>query len=255
MNKIVFNPFTRNIDYTGSEGSATAAGVSEDSTYLNSITSNYFAGITDVQAALNKFGDGFVALSGLITAGTSSVIRAINKTAHGLSVGDVVHLSGGSESGSGVYVKSKADTEANAVVDGMVSAVADANNFTLWMGGYATGFTGLTGSTTYYLSPTTAGALTSTKPTTPGQIIAPVFRAIGTTRGEITIGANWQTVPSTYTLQDKDLTDTTYYYYGTKDTADNYKIKRYTRSTATPKYATGSGYSSAWSGRTGLTYA
>lgn len=48
---------------------------------------------------------------------------------------------------------------------------------------------GLAFGTQYYLDPATAGKLTATAPTTGGQYIAPIGRALSTTDLEITIGA------------------------------------------------------------------
>lgn len=53
------------------------------------------------------------------------------------------------------------------------------------MEGFATLGT-LTSDTTYFLSPTTAGLLTATEPTTNGQISKPVLKTTSTTTGIIT---------------------------------------------------------------------
>ncbi len=104
----------------------------------------------------------------------------IAQTAHGFAVGDVVRRS---TAGGGTYVKAQADTEANAEVVGMASAVADANNFSLITNGLVTGLSGLTDAAIYYLSPATAGAVTATETTTVGQVSKPVLLARGTTSG------------------------------------------------------------------------
>lgn len=103
--------------------------------------------------------------------------KAINQTTHGFAVGDVVKYSGSA------YAKAQADSTANAEVVGIVSAVADANNFTLTTVGYVSGLSGLTANTTYFLSASSAGALTATEPSTSNQISKPVFRAVSTTAG------------------------------------------------------------------------
>lgn len=103
--------------------------------------------------------------------------KAINQTAHGFVAKDVIMHAGG------VYAKAQANSAANADVIGMVTTVADANNFTIVTAGYVSGLTGLTADTTYFLSPTTAGLLTTTAPTTAGQIFKPVFQSISTTEG------------------------------------------------------------------------
>lgn len=102
----------------------------------------------------------------------------VNQSGHGLAVQDVVKLSG-----SGTYAKAQANSEANAEVVGIVSAVADTDNFTLTMYGLVTGFSGLTAATVYYLDDDTAGLLTTTEPTDAGDISKPVLIARTTTSG------------------------------------------------------------------------
>ena len=109
--------------------------------------------------------------------GGSSVSRSINETAHGLAVGEIVKFSGS------IHDEAQADSSANAEVVGMVIAVADADNFTLLTEGYFTTLSGLTANTTYFLSPSSAGAYTATEPSTAGQVSKPLFRAISTTSG------------------------------------------------------------------------
>jgi hypothetical protein len=96
----------------------------------------------------------------------------ITQVGHGFAVGDVLQISG-----SGTYSKAKADTAANAEVVGIVIAVVDADHFKLCWGGYITGFAGLTPDVIYFLSPTTAGAITAVEPTTVGQISKPIVWA------------------------------------------------------------------------------
>lgn len=111
-----------------------------------------------------------------VVQSTISMTLAVNQVAHGLTVGEIVRCTG-----TNTYGLAKGDTAANAEVIGIVSAVADANDFTLLYGGLITGLVGLTAGLAYYLSPTVAGAYTSTKPTTSGQVIKPVFIAISST--------------------------------------------------------------------------
>lgn len=117
-------------------------------------------------------------IAGSNIGGGSALTRSISQTGHGLAVGDVVKLTG-----ADTYAKAKADTEANAEVVGIVSAVADANTFTLAMGGDITGLSGLTAGSVYYLSDATAGALTATEPSTIGSVSKPVLVARSTTAG------------------------------------------------------------------------
>lgn len=109
----------------------------------------------------------------------SAMSISVAQTGHGFAVGDVVRLSG-----ADTYAKAQADTEAHAEVAGIVSAVADADHFTLTTGGDVTGLSGLSAGSVYYLSPSSAGALTATEPSTTGQISKPVLIARTTTAGE-----------------------------------------------------------------------
>lgn len=111
-----------------------------------------------------------------VVQSTISMTLAVNQAAHGLLVGNIVRCSA-----TNTYVNAQADTAAHAEVIGIVSAVADASDFTLQYGGLITGLVGLTAGLPYYLSPTVAGAYTATKPTSATQVIKPVFIAISTT--------------------------------------------------------------------------
>ena len=109
--------------------------------------------------------------------GGSGEYTAFNvaQTAHGLAVGDVVRSSGT----AGQFTKAQANSAANAEVVGIVTAVADANNFTVTTEGYiTTGVPTATAGTVFFLSPTTAGALTSTEPSTAGQVSMPLLIVI-----------------------------------------------------------------------------
>ncbi len=108
--------------------------------------------------------------------GSESTEHDVNQTSHGFSVGDVVRISGAT-----TYTEAQADSATNAEVAGVVSAVAGANDFTLTTAGYITGLSGLTANTLYYLDPSSAGAVTSTEPTTTGQISKPIYYAESTT--------------------------------------------------------------------------
>lgn len=121
---------------------------------------------------------GATGTAGATGATGSGGTRAVALTSHGFAVGDVVRYDG-----STTFAKAKADSAANAEVVGIVSAVANANNFTLSMSGYLTGLSGLTAGAAHFLSPSTAGALTATEPTTLGQISKPILIADSTTSG------------------------------------------------------------------------
>ena len=101
----------------------------------------------------------------------SQVTVDLNVTTHGFAVGDVLYLNGST------YTKAVASSAAAAEVIGVVSAVADTNNFTLLLAGQITGLTSLSAGTVYFLDPSTAGSVTSTEPSTTGQISKPVYLA------------------------------------------------------------------------------
>ncbi len=107
-----------------------------------------------------------------------SVSIDVNQSSHGLSVGNAVKVTG-----TDTYAKAKADSAANSEVVGIVSEVADTNNFTLLMAGKISGLSSLSADTVYFLDPTTAGALTSTEPSTSGQVSKPLLVATSTTEG------------------------------------------------------------------------
>ncbi len=120
--------------------------------------------------------------------GGASCSFDVNQSTHGLSVGNLVYCSG-----SSTYAKATADTAAHAEVIGIVSAVADTDNFTLLVSGQIDTLSSLTAATVYFLDPSTAGAYTSTAPTTVGQINKPVFISTSTTEA-VFINQRGQTV-------------------------------------------------------------
>lgn len=107
-----------------------------------------------------------------------AVIRTVTQASHGFAVGELLRLNT-----SGVYVRAQANSEPNAEVIGIVRQVVDSANFVLQLYGYITGLTGLSAGWVYYLSPTVAGALTSTEPTVAFQASKPVLVADTTTSG------------------------------------------------------------------------
>jgi hypothetical protein len=110
-----------------------------------------------------------------------SLSRVINQATHGFSVGNVVKFTGST------YSKARADDGSGGQsmnVVGIVSAVADVNTFTLLIEGYMSGLSGLSAGTAYYLSASTAGALTATPPGgTAGNINQRLLIATSTTTG------------------------------------------------------------------------
>jgi len=112
-----------------------------------------------------------------MTATTTLLTKSVPQVAHGFVVGDLLKFSGG------VYAKAQADSAANARLVGIVTEVVDSDTFTLTLMGFFTGFSGLVAGSQYFLSPSSAGGYTTTEPSTPGQVIKPVFIAVSTTTG------------------------------------------------------------------------
>ena len=107
--------------------------------------------------------------------GGTSTSQSVAQAAHGLAVGEMVRHNGIA------YVKAQADSLANSQVVGMVSAVADADNFTLTTAGLVTGLAGRTAGSLYYLSAITAGAALASAPTGYGQPARAIYIAVSTT--------------------------------------------------------------------------
>jgi len=104
-----------------------------------------------------------------------ATVFTVAQTAHGLSVGDIVRSNGT----AGQFTKAQADSAADAEVIGIVTVVTDANNFTVTTEGYiTTGVPTATAGTVFFLSASSAGALTSTEPSTVGQISIPLLTVI-----------------------------------------------------------------------------
>jgi hypothetical protein len=103
----------------------------------------------------------------------SSLSISVNQTGHGLSVGNVIKSSGVANE----YDLAQADSAVNAEVVGIVTAVADADNFTYdkdIMGYAGAGIPAGTPGVGVFLSASVAGVMTVTEPTTDGEISKPV---------------------------------------------------------------------------------
>ncbi len=114
----------------------------------------------------------------------STNIIPVNQVAHGFTQGDVVRVSALS-----TYALAQGDSATNALPVGFVVEVVDADNFILQTSGYSTAFgapfTPLVPASRYFLSPTVAGGITNTEPTTAGQYSVPMLIALTTTSGFI----------------------------------------------------------------------
>lgn len=107
---------------------------------------------------------------------TGNIDSSMNVTqaAHGLVVGNVIRINN-----AGNYVVAQADDQAHATsVVGIVVIVTDVNNFTFQFGGILTALAGLTVGSPYFLDPATPGGYTTAIPTTPGQVVLPLFIAL-----------------------------------------------------------------------------
>ena len=110
---------------------------------------------------------GYVVSTGGEGGGTNT--KQITQTAHGFHAGDAIGWSGGT------YNKAIANGEYNGEVIGLVSKRVSVDIFDLTQAGYVSGITGLTTSTTYFLSDSLAGKLTQTKPTVLGHVVRAMF--------------------------------------------------------------------------------
>jgi hypothetical protein len=116
---------------------------------------------------------GFTGTTGgtVTTASGERIEKEFTQAAHGFGIGDVVIYSGGT------YVKAIADGTQDGEVFGVVTEVPSSSGFTVTFAGYVTGLTsaGLSTNTTYFVSDTVAGQLSTTKPTTEGHIVKPIL--------------------------------------------------------------------------------
>ena len=123
------------------------------------------------------------------SGGGSANTLAVVQTAHGFTAGQAIYYTGSA------YALAQANNAATAEAVGVVSAVADANDFTVTFSGLVTIFSGLTAGSVYWLSDTVAGLLTSTAPTTVGNIQKPMLVATSSTTG-ILINYRGGVIPS-----------------------------------------------------------
>jgi collagen type VII alpha len=156
---------------TGATGTAGTAGAT------GATGANGAQGATGATGAQGNTGVGATGATGPAGSGGTSTID-VEQTGHGFSVGDVIR-----NDGDDTYALAQANNEANAEVIGIVTAVADVDNFTYATGGPVSGLSGLTSETVYYLSEATPGALTATEPNGAGEISKPVLIATSATEG------------------------------------------------------------------------
>ena len=150
---VTVNALSRQIDVTGTTGGAAA--ISAGTTTLTSPT----GAVLTLQGGI-----------------------PVAQSTHGFAVGDCIRFGSITGDPTNKWRKSQADSDDNSDVDGIVVGVVDANNFEYQLAGNIISiFTGLTAGVTYFLSPSTAGALTTTETTTVGEVTKPVLRALSAT--------------------------------------------------------------------------
>lgn len=126
--------------------------------------------------------------------GGGGTVDRVTQASHAFVVGDILYLNGS------VYTKAIATASNTAEVVGMVSRVVDANTFEMTISGEVTGLSGLVVGEAYFLSPTVAGTMSVTEPTTLGHVSLPLGVASSTTsfyvtlkRGSVVGGTNART--------------------------------------------------------------
>ena len=142
------------------------------------------------------------------SASGERISKYITQSSHGFDVQDVIGWSGGT------YNLAIADGTYDGEVIGIVTNADSLNVFEVTMAGYVTGLTGLIASTTYFLSDTTAGLLTSTEPTGDTHISKAMLIADTTSSGWVlpyvgyiitsgdSGGGTWGTITGTLSEQE-----------------------------------------------------
>jgi hypothetical protein len=116
-----------------------------------------------------------MAYTAINTGFANTLIKNVAQVTHGFIVGDIVRFNGT------IYVAAQADTFLNSQAIGLVTNVADANNFTITVSGYVSSLAGLTPGDLYYLDAAVAAGVTTTAPVAVGEVVRPVYIAISAT--------------------------------------------------------------------------
>ena len=186
------------------------------------------------------------------TGSGDSVAIPVEQVAHGLSVQDAIYFDGTN------WLKAQADAVTTLGI-GVVSAVADADNFTVITDGKITGLSGLTTGEWYYVSDATAGLLTTTESNIYSN---PLLQATSATTGIVLslraqdIGGSSQRV----TRSDYDSVNLQYLYTGTADVGSStasavWRISRYDFANGIIEYVDTGLYTQIYDNRQALTYA
>jgi hypothetical protein len=109
----------------------------------------------------------------------NALYQAVNQTANGFAIGQIVRFDGAT------WDLAQADTLAHSESVGMVSYIDSPDTFRVTQAGFVTGIT--TGpyvpGDLYYLDTAIAGNIVTTRPSTVGQVIIPLFIAFTATSG------------------------------------------------------------------------
>jgi hypothetical protein len=131
----------------------------------------------------------YVSTAEVITATVSGEVsfiagmkcRKVTAT-HAFAVGNWIY-----RKSDGTFALAKSDSENTAEVMGVVVKINGTTDFWYVTEGYVTGLSGMTAGTVQWLSPTTAGAQTETKPSVLGQIESPLGVALSATEMNVNI--------------------------------------------------------------------
>ena len=104
---------------------------------------------------------------------TGAITRTVTQPGHGLAAGNAVYFNGTK------YIKARANAEATLGM--FIVSLVEGESFTIIQCGFIEGLSGLTSGSIYYVSQSSAGALTATKPTS--GLLNPLMLAISTTQG------------------------------------------------------------------------
>lgn len=116
--------------------------------------------------------------SSMMPVGVGEDLKSITASEN-LAAGDFVNV--WNDVGTVKVRKADASTTGKEANGFVLSAVALGNSGTVYFEGTNTQLTGLTGGSMYFLSATTPGGVTATAPSTAGQIVQKLGRALSTT--------------------------------------------------------------------------
>ena len=151
--------------------------IEEDQIYKLTVPYLIWTGLTETQKVnelANNSNWNIFTVGG--TGSGERIEKTFSLTGHGFTIGNVIGFSGGT------FVKAIATTEFSGETFGLISEVPDSNSFTVVFAGFVTGITGvgLTSNTTYYLSSTVAGELTSVEPFLANTVSKPILTTLTT---------------------------------------------------------------------------